>query len=75
MFLIEALNSNRTRALAGARIYRPGTFAYNTRPATGSLAQLVEQRTLNPLVRGSSPRGPTIHAGLRVAFRNPYFFV
>ena len=25
----------------------------------GSLAQLVEQRTLNPLVRGSSPRWPT----------------
>jgi hypothetical protein len=27
---------------------------------SGSLAQLVEQRTLNPLVRGSSPRRPTI---------------
>ena len=26
---------------------------------SGSLAQLVEQRTLNPLVRGSSPRWPT----------------
>src|SRR4030095_3946501 len=27
--------------------------------SSGSLAQLVEQRTLNPLVRGSSPRRPT----------------
>lgn len=25
----------------------------------GSLAQLVEQRTLNPLVEGSNPSGPT----------------
>ena len=29
------------------------------RSASGWLAQLVEQRTLNPLVRGSSPRPPT----------------
>ena len=26
----------------------------------GPLAQLAEQWTLNPLVRGSSPRGPTV---------------
>ncbi len=29
----------------------------------GSLAQLVEQRTLNPWVAGSSPAGPTIFYG------------
>ncbi len=27
--------------------------------SSGSLAQLAEQRTLNPWVRGSSPRRPT----------------
>jgi hypothetical protein len=31
---------------------------------SGPLAQLVEQWTLNPLVRGSSPRGPTISTAL-----------
>ena len=30
--------------------------------ADGSLAQLVEQWTLNPLVVGSSPTRPTIHS-------------
>ncbi len=34
----------------------------------GSLAQLVEQRTLNPLVRGSSPRGPT----KSTTYENPF---
>ena len=31
----------------------------------GPLAQLAEQRTLNPQVRGSIPRGPTILAIVR----------
>ncbi len=34
--------------------------ARSTRNQVGPLAQLVEQETLNLLVRGSSPRGPTI---------------
>ena len=34
--------------------------AHSTRSQVGPLAQLVEQETLNLLVRGSSPRGPTI---------------
>jgi hypothetical protein len=30
-------------------------------PFNGTIAQSVEQRTFNPLVRGSNPRGPTIY--------------
>src|SRR5690606_37413480 len=39
----------------------------------GSLAQLVEQRTFNPLVGGSNPPRPTRHRGVGSA-SSPFFF-
>src|SRR5690606_32615077 len=39
----------------------------------GSLAQLVEQRTFNPLVGGSNPPRPTRHRGVGSA-ASPFFF-
>ncbi len=30
-------------------------------PSKGTIAQLVEQRTFNPFVVGSTPAGPTIY--------------
>ena len=36
-----------------------GEFRSEFRSASGSLAQLVEQRTFNPQVQGSSPWRPT----------------
>ncbi|MEY4251907.1 MAG: hypothetical protein RL691_788 [Actinomycetota bacterium] len=37
----------------------PGEFRSGFRSASAPLAQLVEQRTFNPQVLGSSPRGRT----------------
>ena len=57
-------------------IFRPDVRQEpNHRKDQGPLAQLVEHRTLNPLVRGSSPRGPTITASgtLPGAFFIPAF--
>ncbi len=45
--------------LVAAHPHRPGGSGIIRPLFRGSLAQLVEQRTLNPLVRGSSPRWPT----------------
>ncbi|VXC38776.1 hypothetical protein BURKHO8Y_210442 [Burkholderia sp. 8Y] len=49
--------------------------AYNF-ASFGSLAQLVEQRTFNPLVAGSNPARPTKEfKGLQVQACNPLSFV
>src|SRR5207249_11314355 len=40
------------------------------RSSRGSLAQLVEQRTFNPLVGGSNPPRPTIFSATYVSFGN-----
>jgi hypothetical protein len=44
-------------------------------PAFGSLAQLVEQRTFNPLVAGSNPARPTKFQQKAYEFRFVGFFV
>ena len=47
--------------------------------STGTIAQLVEQRTFNPFVVGSTPAGPTkfkstLYFGSKCFFRGRLFF-
>src|SRR6267378_3749418 len=50
---------------AGAGFVESDHVLYDIRSLKGPLAQRLEQRTHNPLVLGSNPRGPTIRVNVQ----------
>ena len=53
----------------------PRVLRFRLAASDGSLAQLVEQRTFNPLVAGSNPARPTIHRSETGQLTGLAFFV